>query len=79
MQVLNTGPVQALRAAQKNKGRHKGAVLGLVFTASGWNSGCSRSLAVNAGSDWRRRKRACIKPLFAALHFALLRYALGGT
>jgi len=41
MQVLNTGPVQALRAAQKNKGRHKGAVLGLVFTASGWNSGCS--------------------------------------
>ena len=35
MQVLNTGPVQALRAAQKNKGRHKGAVLGLVCNRSG--------------------------------------------
>ena len=44
MQVLNTGPVHALRAAQKNKGRHKGAVLELVCTRSGICRYCVRSL-----------------------------------
>ena len=119
MQVLNTGPVQALRAAQKNKGRHKGAVLGLVCTRSGICRYCVRSLTGWAGRNPPRRLRrrqksdfgettSCsaalrfaplcagrdvarrgvcaaakevvlAKPLFAALHFALLRYALGGT
>ena len=83
MQVLNTGPVQALRVAQKNKGRHKGAVLGLVCTRSGICRYFVRSLA---GRDVTRRgvcaaakKVVFAKPFLAALHFALLRYALGGT
>ena len=119
MQVLNTGPVQALRVAQKNKGRHKGAVLGLVCTRSGICRYCVRSLTGWAGRSPLRRLRrrqksdfgestfcstalrfaplragrdiarrgvcaaakevVLAKPLFAALHFALLRYALGGT
>ena len=119
MQVLNTGPVQALRVAQKNKGRHKGAVLGLVCTRSGICRYCVRSLTgwavrnpprrlrrrrksgfretiscsaalrfapLCAGRDVARRgvraaakKVVLAKPFLAALHFALLRYALGGT
>ena len=119
MQVLNTGPEQALRVAQKNKGRHKGAVLGLVCTRSGICRYCVRSLtgwagrsplrrlrrrqrsgfgetiscnaalrfaALRAGRDVARRgvctaakKVVLAKPFLAALHFALLRYALGGT
>jgi hypothetical protein len=74
-----------LRATQKKKGRHQGAVLGCFVPETG-SAAVVLDHFLLAGRDISRRgvcaaaeEMVLAKSLFAALHCASLRYALGGT